>query len=178
MAHLWIRRDVSEQWTVIPLEGEAFTLTADPLQPVRVRRGKDESNGSTVILRRQAPDGESWVLMTAIKTSIRINGTPLPTGIRVLRDRDELWVDSMDRIFFSTESLARVEPFPGAGQPLFCPRCKQEIVKECPAVKCPQCQLWHHQCDDLPCWTYSERCALCDQPTELDAGYRWTPEEL
>jgi hypothetical protein len=177
VAHLWVR-DVSEKWAVAPLDGEAFTLTANPLQPVRVRRNKDESDSPTIILRRQGPDGETWVLMTAIKTGVRVNGTSLLTGIYVLRDRDELRVDGMGPAFFSTERLACVEPFPGAGQPMFCPRCKQEMSKQYPAVKCPQCGVWLHQSEDLPCWVYSERCALCDQATELDAGYRWTPADL
>lgn len=177
MAHLWVR-DVSE-WVgvAMPLDGEAFSLTADPLWPVR--HGKDGSEGSAVILRRQGPDGEAWVLMTPMETSVRVNRDRILLGIRVLTDRDEIWVTGMGRMFFSTERLACVEPFPGAaGQPIFCPRCKQEIGRGCPAVRCPQCRVWHHQSEDLPCWTYSERCALCDQPTELEAGYRWTPEEL
>lgn len=176
MAHLWVR-DVSKQWAVTPLEGDAFTLTANPLHPGWVRRNRDESDNPAIILRRQGPDAEIWVLITAIKASVRVNGMPLLTGIHVLRDRDELRVGGVGRVFFSAERLACVEPFPGAAA-VFCPRCKQELTKGCPAVRCPQCRVWHHQSEGLPCWTYSERCPLCDQPTELEAGYRWAPEEL
>ena len=47
-------------------------------------------------------------------------------------------------------------------------------------VTCPQCGVWHHQreTDALRCWTYSPHCAMCDQPTDLSAGYRWTPQGL
>ena len=73
---------------------------------------------------------------------------------------------------------AAVEPLPESAGEVFCARCKKRIPAGAPAVKCPQCGAWHHSSDDLPCWTYAETCAFCDQPTALDADYRFTPEDL
>jgi hypothetical protein len=126
-----------------------------------------------VLLCSPSDGQETWVLVGAAQ----VNGMPLLTGIRVLRDRDELQVGGL-RAFFSAEALAAVRPSPAQGERIFCPRCKQEIEKLSPAVRCPQCRVWHHQTAELPCWTYSERCASCNQPTDLNAGYRWTPEGL
>ena len=44
------------------------------------------------------------------------------------------------------------------------------------AVRCPQCGIWYHQHDQLPCWTYAPACGFCPQSTALDAGFAWTPE--
>ena len=77
------------------------------------------------------------------------------------------------------EKLAVIEEYTGAGSTAYCPRCKQALAKGQPSVRCPQCGILYHQLsEDLPCWTYSETCALCPQPTDMSAGYRWTPEEL
>jgi hypothetical protein len=161
------------EWAVASLDGEAFSLVPGPGQTPCLRAGAEAADASPTLLRSQSDGRESWVLTGAA----RVNGMPLLTGIRVLRDRDELEIGGLCA-FFSTETLALVEPLPHGDTPVFCPRCKQEIAKQSAAVQCPQCRVWHHQSDDLPCWTYSERCALCDQPTDLSADYRWTPEEL
>jgi hypothetical protein len=81
-------------------------------------------------------------------------------------------------VFYSTERLALVEEFPGANAPAYCPRCKQAIASGHPAVKCPGCGVYYHQSNELPCWTYTDVCALCPQSTALDAGYQWSPEAL
>ena len=80
--------------------------------------------------------------------------------------------------YFSTETTARVEPFPGTDRPVHCPRCKLAIEEGTESVRCPRCAIWHHQSETHPCWTYGERCALCDQETALDAGLRFSPEDL
>ena len=98
--------------------------------------------------------------------------------MRVVSDRDEIRIAGKRSLYFSTESLARVEEFSSTGQTLFCPRCKQEIELGSGAVKCPSCGVWHHQTDELNCWSYSEVCALCTQSTDLDAWFQWTPEDL
>jgi hypothetical protein len=138
---------------------------------------------------------EQWVLVAARAAEVSINGQPLRLGVAVLRERDEVYLpggrigidgagsaaEGMPRrCFFSAESLARIESFPGGDKPTFCPRCKKLIDPQVPAVRCPapSCRLWHHQTEARPCWTYAETCAVCDQPTALDAGYRWTPHQL
>jgi hypothetical protein len=179
MAQLWMQDQSSgAEWVVMPLSEGAFALAPGDALPVRPRRAGTDCVGAALLLCSRGPEGEAWLVMGATQAGVRLNGAPLRTGVRVLQDRDELDVDGLGRVFFSEERLVRVEPFPGGERPVFCPRCKQAISAGSASVQCPQCRVWHHQCDDLPCWTYAERCALCDQPTALDAGYRWTPEEL
>jgi len=141
----------------VPLDGEARAL------------------GSAEIRRHPTAEGAVWILIGP--PTVRVNGSALDAGIRVLRDRDELRTGG-SRTFFSTESLPVIVPFPDSERPTFCPRCKLVIAAGTPAVCCPQFNVWHHQSDEFPCWTYAERCALCDQPTALDGDFRWTPEEL
>lgn len=178
MAHLWLKNG-SEQWAVLPLEAEAFVLTTKLPQPLQSAQATDEESVSRVVLLRERREAEaSWVLISGRERNVQVNGIPLTLGVRVVADRDEISVEGIGSFYFSTEALARVEAFPGAEQALYCPRCKQQVGKDNPAVKCPQCGVWYHQSEDLPCWSYSETCALCPQLTDLDAGYRWTPEEL
>jgi hypothetical protein len=93
-------------------------------------------------------------------------------------DRDEILLHGVGRCYFSTETLARIEPLSEESATGCCPRCKQGMTAGEPAVRCPGCGVWHHQSDELPCWTYAERCAICGGSTALDAGFSWTPEEL
>jgi len=180
VAHLWVR-DGAAQWAIASLDcGQAFALRSDPAAPVRLRsqRQKGKNQESAIIVRRQKAGEETWVLISRDTAHVRVNGLPLVIGMKVLQDRDQIRVDGVGRMFFSTERLPHVEVFTGSEKAVFCPRCKSEILDGSRAVRCPQCEVWHHQSEELPCWTYSERCALCDQPTDLNASYRWTPEGL
>lgn len=173
MAHLWLKTE-SEQWAVMPLEADGFVLTTNP--PRALRNKADESVSSVLLLREQREEEDAWVLICGRERDVRVNGVALLLGVRVVGHRDEISVDGGRKFYFSTETLARIETFPGALQTLYCPRCKQSVEREAPAVRCPQCRVWYHQSEELPCWSYSETCALCPQPTALDAGFRWTPE--
>jgi hypothetical protein len=119
-----------------------------------------------------------WLVLARGGWDVMLNGLPLLTGFHLLRDRDELRLAGGARGFFSDETQAVLEPFPGADQALFCPRCSLEIESRQPAVRCPQCQIWHHQDEpnELPCWTHVENCTMCSHPTALESGFRWTPE--
>jgi hypothetical protein len=176
MAQLWTQDQSAGGWVLMPLTEGAFVLS-DGHHP-GARRNADAGAGAALLLRSRGPEGDVWLVMSASPNGVRLNGGSLHTGIRALRDHDELLVDGLGRVFFSTEQLARIEPFPGAQRAAFCPRCKQEIDTHCQSVRCPHCGVWYHQSEELPCWTYAQTCALCDQPTDLGAGYRWTPEEL
>jgi hypothetical protein len=186
VAHLWVWRPNEEasNWAIAPLaetdEGTAV-LTRDGEVQVKLRRGQREPGTGAFIKRLLVQGRETWTLMSRPKgAAVRVNGIPLLAGLRVLRDRDEILFEGANRIYFSSERLAIVEAFPGSGQPAFCPRCKLEITRGTPAVRCPNpdCRIWHHQAEEYPCWTYSEHCSLCNQLTALDSGYRWTPENL
>ena len=176
MAHMWVRDD-SGEWASMQLVGDALALTGDRLELVQ-QRASDLSNDSAQLQRRKDADGEKWFLLAPAQNNWHVNGVPIRAGLRQLRDRDELRSGDCDRMFFSTESLACVEPFSGLDHPIFCPRCKQEIAGQELAVRCPNCGAWYHQTEDFSCWTYTERCSMCDQATSLDTGYRWTPDGL
>jgi len=120
--------------------------------------------------------GEAWVALASPGTPLRVNGQPLLTGVRVLADRDELQIMGRGRAFFSNERLARITPYSGPDEVVTCARCQQPIERGMVTVCCPACQRWHHQEPTRNCWTYAATCAVCGQPTPLDAGYRWTPQ--
>jgi hypothetical protein len=107
---------------------------------------------------------------------VRINGTLDAMGFRLLKDRDEVWVRGLQPFYFSTERLPQVETFPGGAEPVHCPRCHDPILAGSPAVCCPECHTWHHQRPDRECWTYSDKCFFCPQPTALSNHYRWQPQ--
>jgi hypothetical protein len=180
MAHFWTHT-TEHEWTIMPLDGDAaWTLTGQHDQPVCAGHVTNNSQSSVLLTSALLPGkDETWILLAPPQQAVRVNGERVLLGICVLRDKDEIRVPGGVSLFFSTEKLARVELFPGInGQRFFCPRCKQEIPLTSPAVRCPQCNVWHHQSEDLPCWSYSDHCALCDQSSALDADYRWTPEEF
>lgn len=175
MAHLWVT-EAPEVWAVLPLDAEAFSLAQNP--PRRVPVATAPAAGKVLVLCTQARETPSWILLADTEREVRVNGVPLQMGLRVLADRDEIRVRDVGTFFFSTECLARVESLPANKQDVFCPRCKQEIAAGTPAVKCPQCAVWHHQTEELPCWTYSATCALCPQPSGAETGFRWAPDGL
>lgn len=163
-------------WTPVPIPTPVAVLSPGGLGP-------DAGGGPRLVA-----GPSQWVLLAKPADRLLVNGERLTLGIRVLRDRDELGLaaagDSQPvaRFYYSTEQLARVEPFPGGDKPVHCPRCKQPLEVGRPAVRCPSspCQLWHHEDPDngLNCWSFAQHCALCEQPTPLDAGYRWTPDGI
>lgn len=188
MALLWVywpppAGGLDSAWAAAPLDGgEAFELSADSRSPVRRRRTHGDSPASGLaaawILRRGAPSGELWALLASRESHARVNGSPPPGGLRVLRDRDEIRVERQ-RFFFSSERLAAVESYAGVARGSVCPRCRQALASGAAVVRCPLCGVVHHQSTELPCWQYAERCAAgCGQETALGGGYRWTPEGL
>jgi hypothetical protein len=184
MAHLWVMCEAGD-WNATELNGEAFSLTIVPPKALTERPADDLLVSEVVLLRTSVAGRVDWVLIAGTRARVSVNGILLSQGISVLNDRDEIRIEGPGKIFFSTETLARVEPFPGRAEKaaggeekVFCPRCRQAIEPETRAIRCPQCHIWHHQTDELPCWTYSATCAMCPQPTPLGATFSWTPEEL
>ena len=178
MSQLW--RRIEGHWHPLALDGEchldAVTCGADeaPTPPCPA--------GDPVIHPHESPTGSTiWVLLAPHSSEVQHNDNPLETGVRVLADRDAIRVRGYGPLYFSSERLAEVQPFPGAPD-TYCPRCKLLIDEGDDAVRCVQCDLWHHEShrdEKRRCWTYSKTCSLCDQPTELDnPEFRWTPSEL
>lgn len=174
MAHFWILND-SKEWTPRPLVDDGAVLVGGELHRVDDTITKTEAH-ARVLLRRLADPPNTWALLTS-HPRVRVNGSPVPLGMVVLEDRDELSLPAFTA-WFSTETQAQVDPFPESTARGFCPRCKQAIASGSAAVRCPSCGLWHHASEDLPCWTYAPTCSGCAQETALDAGFRWTPEDL
>ena len=157
-----------EKWDVLPLDGaQAAPLTEG-----------DDAAALLLCSRGRQRDGERWLLLSSEPGRVAVNGMPLHVGIRALSDRDEIAQRGMERVYFSVEKLARVEPCAAAVTDLRCARCRTSVEPGGPAVVCPGCGLIHHETPDKPCWTYVATCASCDQPTALDGCFRWTPEGL
>jgi hypothetical protein len=180
MPHFW-STDASGRWGILPLpsEGCAVALDGNVLRPLNPTGGPcPETTRVLIVPFGSAPHSPSWSLLAAHAASLFVNGRVLLLGLRVLRDKDAICIAGR-HLYFSAEELAKVAPFPGLAQPACCPRCKQKLEVGDAAVSCPSCHAWHHQSERFPCWTYDSTCAFCQsQPTALDAGYSWTPEQL
>jgi len=186
VAQIWIRSDAGD-WQPTALATDTCVLTVAGPSSIDAAHDAPAAAAPSVLLRRVAgTSDETWALLAHPSAHLLVNGLHSPLGIVILSDRDEIrWAATDDpsippaaALFFSTERLAAVAPYPVDGRRGSCPRCKQPLAAGEAAVRCPACGLWHHATETLPCWTYGEHCAACQQPTSLDAGFRWTPEDL
>jgi hypothetical protein len=134
---------------------------------------------SARLIQAHADGAKAWALLTGPGYDARLNGRAIPAGLAVLSDRDEI-IAGDERFYFSAESLACVEPFPGAARPVYCGRCKLPIEVGSPAVSCPSCSVWYHEQpgpQGSRCYTYAEQCNFCSSESRLDAELRWMPGE-
>ena len=137
MAHLWVR-DRTEHLIEVPIDGASAALSAEPPFVRPGFPGPDTAMGPAVWLcRGLTAAGDVWVLITGAPHSVLVNGMAVSAGIRVLDNRDEIRCPDGSVFVFSGERLARLEPFPGAGQHVRCARCTSEIEPSTPAVRCP-----------------------------------------
>src|SRR2546425_13377127 len=97
----------------MPLGDEAISLASYPPEALRGRREADRHPPCVVL---QPASGIDRVLMAGPESNVRVNGIPMAAGLRVVADRDEIRVAGVGPFSFSTESLARIEPHPGAAQ--------------------------------------------------------------
>ncbi len=194
MAHLWIEdRASAGTWAVVPLTGERVALTGVRGAPVApaVAASAVPLERSPALLAPASTDAadscDRWVLLGDPLSRVCLNGLLLVTGIRVLRNKDEIQAGDGGPVYFSTERLPAVEVFAASVHSAKCPRCQQEIASGAAAVRCPACGIWHHQSEELPCWTGYvnedrgfKTCALCDYIVSLypDAEFQWTPEGM
>jgi hypothetical protein len=174
MAHIWFR-DEEGIWSALPHDGRALDISAHPPRVLAegFRLGIDTP---AAVIRSGEENAPVWVLLAAPDGEVRVNGFAPVAGVHVLQDRDEIRATPAQTLFFSTETLARVEMFVAGDRAIFCGRCRQPIQDGELAVRCPGCGIWYHQTEQLPCWTYAPTCAYCPRPTALDAEYSWTPE--
>jgi hypothetical protein len=177
MAHLWLEGAAGWEAARLPAEPVEISAFAGPEIGAESVRQDSTGKSSALLAPAAAAGARTWVLFAALGSGIRVNGEAPSAGLRVLDDRDEIRTKDGRQMRFSTETLAQIEPFPPSERPIYCGRCRQPIETGAPAVRCPGCGVWYNQAPELPCWTYSEKCAFCDQATALDAGFQWTPEE-
>jgi hypothetical protein len=128
-----------------------------------------------VILHHAAP---GWVLVGP-PAVCRINGERVATGMKRLEHKDEIVIGaSQTTLLYSSEAIATITAHVSGSDPAVCPRCRLPIDDGAPVVACPSCRVAHHQDETnaLPCWTYSDKCAICGHSTALNTGYTWPPE--
>jgi hypothetical protein len=175
MAHLWVRN--TDKWEACELVGKLFDLALPGPFPLAAKE-TSVSGGPAWLIVAETGGPPVWGLIVSDRSDVRVNGQKPPAGLAVLSDRDEIRISAAEPLYFSTETLAAVVPFPGLERAVFCGRCRQPIESGAPAVCCPRCGIWFHQAaNTLPCWTYSDQCSLCGKPTSLDAGFSWVPED-
>jgi hypothetical protein len=177
VAHIWLQNETRE-WTAHPLKDDECFLESILNETSGQAPASDGAHPDVLILRTEIDSQENWAVVAGFESGIAINGIPLSLGIHVFRDRDEIRWSREGIGFFSSEEPASVLDFPERDRKVLCPRCKQEIVPETPAVRCPKCKIWYHQSEKFPCYTYAEYCATCPRPASLDGGYEWMPEEM
>lgn len=161
MPQIWYRTD--EEWVVESL-GPERTLGA-------------WGAGSATMLRfRRAAGGAPGYALLADPEAVRVNGEPLLTGLRVLRDRDEILGPRGDRLWYSSERLAEVAPFVGE-EDARCPRCRGGIVRGVAAVACPGCGVFYHSSEERPCFLFHDSCVICGHATcgLAEPEFGWTP---
>ena len=166
------------RWAAEAIAASPVRLFLAPLRVASVTGAAEGDDESALLLHTQGRGQEfHWVLLAHPDRHVMHNGQPVSAGLRVLDHRDSLGLAGAPCAFFSTEEAPRVEMWAGP-DPVTCPRCRDAIAPGQPAVKCPGCSVLHHECGERNCWTYGMTCALCGQPTALDAGLQWTPEAL
>lgn len=183
MGYLWIQDP--DGFIALSLTETVYSIGArmDRAGPLSLSIGTTPHHSALLVQASTAESANAWTIISR-PDEIEINGLPLAPGIRVLRDRDAIRFDCGHLAFFSAETAAQIEPFPGT-EPVSCVRCYSPIVPGKDAVRCPTCGVWHHQISgpengrDWECWTRNATCAQCrKQPTDFEAGPAWTPEAL
>jgi len=115
---------------------------------------------------------------------VLVNGQPVLGGFRVLEHKDEILV-GRTRLFFSSEATPAVVGFrPAVGaRPSTCPVCRGLIKEGEEIVQCPGCSRRFHQVEPAEgrkarkCWTFADKCKICNHPTSLSGEPVWRPEK-
>ncbi len=180
MAQLWFK-PTNEDLTMLPLSDRPVRLSVFPPES---RESQDTNSGPDEVILENLTNTQTqedqWLLITGETASVWVDGTPQNLGIYHLADGQEVLVKGAGAVVLTTEKTPEKTTLPVDQADVICPRCKTEIDPGSDAVQCPTCDIWHHERDDLPCWTYehSTHCAMCAQPTDLDGGLQRIPEGL
>jgi molybdopterin/thiamine biosynthesis adenylyltransferase len=154
MAHLWVRDE--DGWGAQRLSDAGIDLAGPLTRQANASEHPATPAHAARLIRTYVASAQTWALVASPSSTLRVNGRTPPAGLCVLDDRDEIRCGA-EKLYFSTETLASVEPFPGSDRPVFCGRCRQLIEPDSPSVRCPSCGVWYNQSVDLPCWTYAEK---------------------
>ncbi len=159
----------SKAYGLVQGKGNDATEVAGP-RPASLDQCEDED-----VLALLVPAGKAWAMIPGAGVeSLRVNGMALPSGLRLLRDRDEIQAGGSAALYFSEESPAVVVPYPGK-DPVVCPRCRTSVKYQDKAVQC-RCSLFFHQTEELPCYDHAAECPACRARTSLDDSFSWTPD--
>lgn len=141
--------------------------------------GDDGAVAAVPVIAYAGGEPERWALIAPVTQEVRVNGVVVRTGIRMLRDHDEIATRDCGTAFFSTERIAAAEAFAGAEAAIHCGRCKQEIKTGEAVVRCPGCPSLFHEDGMRKCWTYRDAgCPFCAYPGTLDGQFLWTPASI
>ena len=167
-------------WQDHPLDNHLVALGPEGLTPLLVGEQLGCVTGPILAKTLDSKGFDQWTILCTPRCAARINGTPIAVGVRVLKDRDAIASDGVGTQFFSAEKVAQILPYPDNKADACCVRCKLPLEPGTLTVRCPnpECGFHHHETADRPCWTYSEGCAACGFPTDLEAGLQWSPEVL
>lgn len=111
-------------------------------------------------------------LITPPGAPLVLNGYP-QLGVTVLEDRDEISVAG-ERLLFARHESPAETVFPAGGPEARCARCKAVVNPGDACVRCPACAAYHHEREDLRCWTYQPTCGCS---ARLRAELTWHPAE-
>ena len=177
MGMSYIFHKINGEWRAEHLATKRAAISFAPVRISALEPASCWPSNEMLELVRLEP-GRKWIAIVPDNLKIKIthNGQPVSAQLRILAHGDLLAAADCE-VFFSTEEAARIETFTGT-EAVSCPRCKSRIEQGQPVVRCPLCSVVHHELTDRNCWSYSDKCALCDQPTALTAGLSWSPEVL
>jgi hypothetical protein len=186
MSHFFSSQNTSDfsGMAIIPLDAhDEFELTGYSDSPVKIRRSFLDRPAAVLLKAKTDHGADVFALLTPAEAQhqVRINGSPVLAGIRILQDRDEVVVRNCEggshRLYFSDEKIARIEQLKEQDHTVSCARCTKQINPGDQTVTCPACNAVHHQSDELKCWTYADKCAnsMCYQHTEITSDFRWVP---
>ena len=176
MPAIFYKVDSDAHWSFERLPASNAILRFAPVRIAAVEPSIPSSCSDAVVLMRVEPQ-RKWIAFVPADFRLLHNGQPVPAGLRMLAHGDALAVVPGMPAYFSTEEVPCVDTYE-ENEALSCPRCKLEITRPQTVVRCPACGVIHHELEDRGCWTYAAKCALCPQPTALDAELRWSPELL
>lgn len=170
-------RDERGNWAAVPLSDRPLVLQS-VLSSISIANNNDlVENAPAQVIRTESGFSRRHVLVWGDADAVRINGLPLPTGIHVLADRDELRIRGRGPLYFSKETFPVIETFEGKPPRVECGRCSKPVEVGSSVVYCPVCRVVYHETADFNCWTCVPACRHCGHPTAIGAGFQWTPQD-